>query len=61
MHRVLLVLTILLSPIPVTSTPASDALDWVIDASHRVPVTAAEQQELAVLHRRGEHHGAAGG
>src|SRR5690349_16830375 len=35
----------LLSPAPVTSTPASDALDWVIDASHRAPVAAAEQQE----------------
>jgi hypothetical protein len=44
-HRLLLVLTLLLSPAPVTSTPAADALDWVIDASHRVPVATAELQE----------------
>lgn len=45
MHRLLLVLTLLVSPPPVTSTPAADALDWVIDASHRVPVSDAELQE----------------
>ena len=45
MYRLLLVLTLLVGPAPVTSTPAADALSWVIDASHRVPVSDAELHE----------------